>query len=239
MSFNPKMLLLAGTLIHGTSFNRDVLKSISETGIITGQFFGIDEDGETYYCTDFHRLDENMTLKTYNDSFSYRDGRCPFKNLGKNSIAFILMSDERASGLLKYDCYKDEIPESDVTKEFVKLNGLPDIPKEKLSSILFGVPSCFINGIVVGDKQIILDNVLYLKNLFPGCFIVRNNGHVLCNPDDDKITIEDQVEKCIDCIKQENEVKMQLPTLDVSPRKTWLSKWLEELLKNHKKGRNK
>ena len=48
-----------GTLIHGTRVDEETLSSIAESGIITGQAFGIAEDGETYYCADFHRVNHD------------------------------------------------------------------------------------------------------------------------------------------------------------------------------------
>lgn len=180
------MILPKGTLIHGTSFNKETLKSISHSGIITGQFFGIEEDGETFYCADFHRVPEDQTLKEYNDKFPYNDGRCPFGNLGKNSVAFIIFPDGRMNEITKYDCFNSDTEEGKVARKFVNEEGLPYDDKEIMSSILFGVPSNFINGIVVGDNVISKENIDELIDLYPDVFIVRNNGQIIYKPGDNK-----------------------------------------------------
>ena len=183
---SDKLVLPKGTLIHGTKFNIEMLKSIAKTGIITGQYFGIEEDGETFYCVDFHRVSKDTSLEEYNKEFSYKDGRCPFGNRGKSTIAFIIHPTNGLNGIGAYDCYREETKESEIVKSFVNLEGLPDYDKNKLSSILFGVPCSFINGIVVGDKLIDEEKIGMLKGLFPGCYMVRNNGEIIYRQKDNE-----------------------------------------------------
>ena len=179
------VILPEGTLIHGTPFNEKTLENIAKSGIITGEYFGISEDGETFYHADFHRVPKETSLREYNDNFTYWDGRCPFGKKSKNTIAFVIHPNSKLQEIASYDCYKDETKEAEKAKTFVNLNGLPTNDKSVVSSILFGVPSCFINGIVVGDNKITEENIKLLRSLFPDCYIVRNNGKIICGKEND------------------------------------------------------
>jgi len=196
-------ILPEGTLIHGTSFNEKKLKSIAESGIITGQYFGIEEDGETYYCADFHRVKKEETLEEYNEWFPYRDGRCPFGTRGKNTVAFIIHPDPEREELCKYDCYRESTNESEATREFVNINGLPVEDREIASSILFGIPSSFINGVVVGDNLINEKNIQLLRSLFPNCYFVRNNGTIIYKQNDSEETAHLRIQMIQETLERE------------------------------------
>ena len=200
-------ILPEGTLIHGTGFNKKVLENIAKTGIITGQYFGIEEDGETFFCADFHRINKDMTLEEYNKSFKYVDGRCPFGTRGKNTIAFILHPNEEMNEISKYDCYRDNTKESNETKSFVNEAGIPIEDKSTASSILFGVPSNFINGIVIGDNLINEENINLLKELFPNCYLVRNNGNIIYKQNDTEETTHFRINSILKDIELENKQK--------------------------------
>ena len=178
-----------GTLIHGISaYNEDKLENISKTGILTGQAVGKSEDGETYYCADFHRIDRDMTVEEYCVNFKLADGRCPFGEIradNSKAIAFVVVPNEVCSELLSYDCYRVDSKESNITRTFVNLDGLPRKGSEtdKVSSILYGVPVNYINGIVVGGK--ILDDkkkIDFLMEKFPHCYIITAFGELIYNP---------------------------------------------------------
>lgn len=173
-----------GTLIHGTSrFDEEMLSSISQTGVLTGQAVGISEDGETYYCADFHRVDKDITISQYNNEFSYNDGRCPFGRRCDNSwaVAFVVVPNDINRELLSYDCYREGTLESDITKSFV--NNMPLADRKKASSILYGVPSNCIDGIVVGGKvSSDKEKINYLISLFPNSYIVSSFGELIYNP---------------------------------------------------------
>ena len=177
VEIDDRIILPEGTLIHGTPCYLSNLESISKTGILTGQSVGKIEDGETYYCADFHRVSEKQTLEQYNKEFPYIDGRCPFGKKGKGTLAFIIFPDERLKELISYDCYRENTLESNITKEFI--NFLPIEAREKGSSILFGIPSNFINGVIIGDKYINEGVVDFIIKQFPGVFITRNNGELI------------------------------------------------------------
>ena len=220
-------ILPQGTLIHGTIFNEKTLKSIADSGIITGQYFGIEEDGETYFCADFHRVSEETSLEDYNNKFSHNDGRCPFGQKGKNTLAFIIHPTKELEEIIKYDCYRENTEESRQTKIFVNERGLPIEDKNKASSVLFGVPSCFINGIILGDNLINKDIVEFLRNTFPNCYLLRNNGQVIFRQNDTEKVLNLQIEtiqKTIENEKKEKEIKSlesQIKRMQDQNQKIW------------------
>lgn len=65
------------------------------------------------------------------------------------------------------------------------MDGLPLDDEAIVSSVLFGVPSNFINGIIVGDNSINEDMIPFLIEEFPGTFISRNNGEIIYKKGDD------------------------------------------------------
>ena len=184
VKIDEEIILPEGTLIHGTPANKDTLSSIASSGIITGQAFGIEEDGETFYCADFHRTNKDISLKDYNEKFPYVDGRCPFGKRGKFTLAFAIYPDKNLEELIAYDCYKKDTKESDITKSFVNVHGLPVDDGSIVSSILFGIPSNFISGIIIGDNSINEDMVSFLIEQYPGVFITRNNGELIYQNND-------------------------------------------------------
>lgn len=171
----------AGTIIHGTSnCDPDKITSIAQSGILTGQAVGISEDCETYYCADFHRVPNDISVDEFNAWFPYRDGRCPFGNLGRNSLAFIVQPCEELEELLSYDCYRVGTENGDITRTFI--NYLP-IAGNVASSILYGVPANAISGVVMGDnlfkKREIVD---FLSSLFPNSYIISKRGNLIYDP---------------------------------------------------------
>ena len=106
-----------------------------------------------------------MTLEDFDRWFSSNDGKTPFgKQNGPGTLAFIIFPNQDLQSLTAYDCYRDGTKESDITKTFVNTDGLPmkGNMRQIVSSILFGVPSSFINGIAINDDLISLDNIIFL-----------------------------------------------------------------------------
>ena len=192
-----------GTLIHGTRVDEETLSSIAESGIITGQAFGIAEDGETYYCADFHRVNHDMSLANYNDQFPYNDGRCPFGKRGKYTLAFVLYPDENLDEIASYDCYRDGTKSSATTKEFVNMKALPVKDTSLASGVLFGIPSNFINGIILGDNFINEKIVKFLIEKFPGVFITRNSGEIIYKHGDNLEIVSERIKSIQRQIKLE------------------------------------
>lgn len=213
-----------GTLIHGTPVDQESLSSIAESGIITGQAFGIAEDGETFHCADFHRVPHDMSLANYNDQFPYNDGRCPFGKRGKFTLALVLYPDENLEELISYDCYRDGTEASASTKGFVNQQGLPLQDKPELgASILFGVPSNFVSGIVLGDNNIKEEMVKFLMEKFPGAFISRNNGEIIYKHGDnlDIVTTRIQsIKRQIELEKAQHEIESRDNRIDMQQKES-------------------
>ena len=57
--------LAEGTLVHGTAFDIQKLAEIKRNGVISGEFLGIPEDGETNYCADFFRVPRDISVQDY------------------------------------------------------------------------------------------------------------------------------------------------------------------------------
>lgn len=171
----------AGTIIHGTSnCDPDKIANIAKTGILTGQAIGISEDCETYYCADFHRTSEDISVEEFNSLFPYRDGRCPFGTLGKSSLAFVIQPCEQIEELLSYDCYRIGTVNGDMTHSFI--NYLP-LAGNAASSILYGVPSSAISGVVMGDNLFKKSEIVeFISGLFPESYIISKRGHLIYDP---------------------------------------------------------
>lgn len=171
----------AGTIIHGTNdCNPDKIVNISKSGILTGQAVGISEDGETYYCADFHRVPNDVSVEEFNAWFPYRDGRCPFGTLGRNSLAFVIQPCEDIEELLSYDCYRVGTKNGDIASSFI--NDLP-MAGNVASSILYGVPACAISGVVMGDNLLKRSEIVsFVTGLFPDCYVISKKGNIIYDP---------------------------------------------------------
>jgi hypothetical protein len=175
--------LAQGTFIHGAFYNPEILTRVMSTGILSGELVGVPEDSETHYCADFFKVPEDMTVDEYMKwcKNTSQDGNIitkkpefnylPIPGKRTKQIGFIIdVTDIRLRSLLKYDAYGSE--EQDSMGNIV--GNLPvelDSEKSKgLAAILVGIPSDFINGVIIGDqiteeereeiKEIVGDNVL-------------------------------------------------------------------------------
>ena len=191
-----KIILPEGTLIHGISNpNPDQMEGIAKTGILTGQAVGVGEDGETFYCADFFRVQQTMIMDEYESQFKDYMGYTPFDK-GSRSIAFVIPPNRELDELLSYDCYREGTQESQITRTFVNEQGLPRKGEETatVGSILYGVPSNGVSGIVIGDKLLESQEVVdFAIRLFPGCYIASKKGDVIYDPtkksiNDDELT---------------------------------------------------
>ena len=180
-----------GTLIHGIrKYDASVVENISKVGILSGQAFGNAEDGETFYCADFFRVAEDAVMSDY--KFLHKElfdsgnseNFTPFPNRpnSQKTIAFIITPNSSNNELFSYDCYRTGTDASNITKNFVNIDGLPLEP-DYGAAILFGVPCNTISGIVVGSQ--VLENneaMNNLKKLFPNCYITDIDGNIVYNP---------------------------------------------------------
>lgn len=197
LDMNGGVFLTRGSIIHGIrTYNENKLDNISKTGILTGQAVGISEDGETYYCADFHRVSEDISISNYNEEFKANDGRCPFGKVRADSssnVAFVVVPNESNQELLSYDCYRENTMESEIMRSFI--NFMPIDDREKGASILYGVPASCIEGIIVGG-EILKDKakIDFLMQKFPHCYITSAHGELIYNPSKDENLGDEVVE---------------------------------------------
>ena len=175
--------LPAGTLVHGTTI--DSIDSIAKHGVMSGEFFGKPEDGETHYCADFYKVREDSTIASYTEFISSPEEssslkmqsaeskKLPSEKRGGDYISIIIDSEiPEVQGLIEADPYK---PDTDALFEgIVNPESLPaekgSKKAERLSSILVGMPANTIAGIVVGNNIAVdLERIELIKNSF-------NNG---------------------------------------------------------------
>lgn len=181
-----------GTLLHGTSYDLEKLQKIKQLGIVSGELVGVPEDSETHYCADFFRVPENMSvaqylewcsqpvlmgmLKTKRGEFNY----LPTSGKPNKQIAFIVdVGNSKIRSLIEYDAYG---PESHERMESI-VNELPreidPSPSRTTSAILVGVPSNFINGIIVSD-DISVEEIAEIKQIMgQKVLIYRTNGEIV------------------------------------------------------------
>lgn len=200
---NQELLSLpVWTLIHSTDFtseeDKEKLKNISDTWILTWQAVWIPEDGqETYYCADFFKVWKDCKIKDWKLKKCLSWGKLKV-NLDVDrwnfsdwdAISFVITPNESIKELCSYDCYRDDNRNGEITKTFVNVASLPlkyskhqpyqfalsddsqkwwDLQSNIWSSILFWVPSNFITGIVCWDNVIKdKEKIKYLKEIFPG-----------------------------------------------------------------------
>ena len=175
--------LPAGTLVHGTTI--DSIASIAKHGVMSGDFFGKPEDGETFYCADFFKVREDSTIASYTEFISRPEEssslkmqsaeskKLPSDKKGGDYISIIVDPKiPEVQGLIEADPYK---PDTDALFEGIVnpkslLAEKGSKKAERLSSILVGMPANTIAGIVVGNNIVGNDEKIEsIKNSF-------NNG---------------------------------------------------------------
>ena len=115
----------------------------------------------------------------------------PSLTQNKIQIAFIINSNnEYMKNLQKGDILNPEYFNDDIVKNFVNKDYYERFIKERQnkddfftdreSAILFGIPSCFIEGILVGREYEKDENTLQeIKKIFPECYICNLDGLVI------------------------------------------------------------
>lgn len=164
-SSNPQ--IQRGTLLHGSSYSRELVSSIFSDGIVSGELLEnpIQEQDETHFHADFFRVPDHTQLASYIKKYSTAEKLpgsllkkspmekkyLPFHSHMSSSdrIAFIVSPNSHLTELQQFDPYHG-------TKE---LAGLCKLPYEKqsaealrLSSIPVGIPPIFITGIIVSPN---------------------------------------------------------------------------------------
>lgn len=155
--------LAQGTLIHGTSYDLAKLQKIHSIGILSSDFTGIGEWGETYYCADFFRATNDQSIGDWVAEYSQprrigdltttvgEPSYLPTPKPRNNRIGFLIdPTHPKLQALLKYDAYDPKM--SDRMKSIIDR-----LPREidptqprNVSAVLVGIPSNFISGVIVG-----------------------------------------------------------------------------------------
>jgi hypothetical protein len=158
-------ILPAGTLIHGTTI--DNMDSIAKHGVMSGEFFGKPEDGETHYCADFYKVRDDSNIAEYSQFISKPEESSSLKMQSAESKK--LPSDKRGGDfisiivdakipevqeLIEADPYRPDT--ESLLDGIVDINSLPaekgSKKAERFSSILVGMPANTIAGLVVGNN---------------------------------------------------------------------------------------
>lgn len=190
---NGKLILEKGTLIHGTFFDKDVLRKISKYGILACEIFDEHENGETYYCADFFRIPRTQTMEEYHKFCQEKEIVAGFEKnkmetkklpvLRPMNIGFIVNNDIRIHELLSYDPYRGNLEVQEiVNQKELKDTGLYK-NRERLAAILVGLPANCISGIWIGEKvREDKAKIEQLKELFRRAYIVTSDGNLLYKP---------------------------------------------------------
>lgn len=189
------IILPKDSLIHGTKFDLNKLKSIKKNGLLAGEFIGRKKDGTNYYCADFYRVPNDIKLTVYDKNFTYND-KLPFNGCN-DSIAFIVKPTSKIGSLTYYDLYDSKFDNNPMVKSIIERE-----EDDNLVSILSGIPSNAISGIILGDK-LLLDNYVLneIKRLFPNSYIVSRLGTIIRDRSN-VIKIEDYEKMTLDYTKE-------------------------------------
>lgn len=184
--------LIQGTLLHGTGYSPEKMKSIKDTGILSAEFTGGIEDMETHYCADFFRVPKDMTIQEYQEWITTAQhkgrliqpkmerSRLTTPNNKSKMMSLIVDSQQQElATLLQQDAYSQN---ADPRLQKIANNLLDpqgDAQTRRLAAILCGVPSNFINGIVVSPGLTSKD-IAELRTIFGNNVAIYSpNGELL------------------------------------------------------------
>lgn len=179
---NENIIIEQGDLFHGTRYSEEVIESIANKGLVSGQLLGIEEDGETFFCVDFFKATSNTTV----------DEICKFGKQytnGANQVVFVINHsnlegvDAMFPDLTDYDAYDETTERGQKAREFVNVAGLP-LNHSTAAAILIGVPPCMISSIIVNcEIENDLKKIDFLSSNFPKATIIsRSSGEILRSP---------------------------------------------------------
>lgn len=191
-----KLVLQQGTLLHGVrAWTTDILQEISRTGIISSEFSkGLVEDAETFYSADFWRVDSELTMQEYtNKFFKDKEGSfLPLRRMDKtNKIAFVINSNNpNIQELLAYDAFRDVGDSSKLSRSIISEGHFNryECMKDRLSAVLFGIPSNLFSGIIIGKRLLeeMPEKIEEIKKIFPGLYIATQEGELIYEPNKEK-----------------------------------------------------
>lgn len=106
----------------------------------------------------------------------------------KIQLAFIMnINDEYGKAIVKNDIFNLEFDKKVLAtfiSKWFRENFIyakrDDFTTNRESAIIFGIPSCYIEGLLVGRKYEKNEQILKkIKNLFPNCYICNLDGKVI------------------------------------------------------------
>lgn len=164
-----------GTLLCGTNANAEILEKISKNGILAPEFSGIKRNDNYFYSVIMTKVINDTFLSCLAKNF-INDSNLPFAKFSDN-IAFVINSTSKIGGLLYYDLLDSKFDSRVETRNIIEIDKKKN---ENDSSLLVGVPSNCISGIILGDK-VVLDNKLItsIEKLFPSSYIITSTGMVI------------------------------------------------------------
>lgn len=172
---NKEVLLPRGALLYGIEASLSNLEYISKLGILAPEFRGLKEDGSTYYCAYFDKIEADTLLRCY-DKTSILSTNMPFNRIN-NNIAFIINPTSKIGGLLYYDLLDSKFDNNPIVKNIIDRE---EDSNKNHSAILGGIPSNAISGIILGDKVLLDDGLTKeIMRLFPMSYIVTRDGKII------------------------------------------------------------
>lgn len=184
--------LAQGTLLHGAEYSPEKMKSIKKTGIISAELTGKIEDAETYYCADFFRVPEDMSVREYQEWIATAEniGRITKSKMERSRLAtpnnkskmmsLIVNSQQpELARLLQQDAYSEKADPR--LRKIVNnlLDPRGDEQTRRLAAILCGIPSNFINGIII-SLGFTNEDITELRTTFGNNVVIySSNGKLL------------------------------------------------------------
>lgn len=197
---SSEIVLPPNTLLHGTKFDIETLKSIKRDGILASEFSKNCSDyyNETFYMADFFKnvTDKNITVKELLNCYNGHDviNYLPNdKNSDVKRVAFIVNTqDKQIENYLKLDLFSKN---NESLYSFIDEEMFFSIERRKMlyqysyklgqASIPVGVPYSALCGVII-DKTIEENKngeFDTIKNLFgKELFIISSKGKVLHLP---------------------------------------------------------
>lgn len=209
-----------GTLIHGINCSLESLNSICNNGLLASEFLGVRKSSNTYYCTDFYKINSDTLISVFDKNFIC-DNVNPFNDCN-NNLAFVINPTSKIGGLLYYDLLDSKFNSNPMVK-----NIIPNSEREilinsdnNISAILVGVPANAISGIVLGDKILLDDKIVEeIKKLFPNAYIISRRGDIIRDRSN-IIKIEDYEKISLKCAR-EKVINQELNNKIISINEKW------------------
>lgn len=167
------------TLLHGTQYDLEILRSIKEKWVLSGEFLGIAEDGETHYCADFFRTNADYSIQQY------------FEYISENEVVWSLRKPKMEKSRLPthhpLSWYVALVfsPENPIVQELTRMDAyhkgksemqnivtqtlFDDNPEKqkRLSAVLVGIPANAISAIILPPKVMENEeNIADIKEIF-------------------------------------------------------------------------